>query len=456
MQKKTIVTKTVAAAVAFSMAFTLATGINVDAAKKAPKLNKSKLTLDEGATFKLKVVKNKNKISKVTWKSTKAAVAKVSKKGLVTAKKAGNATIKAIFKVKGAKKKTTLKCKVTVNKKAPAIVGAWETAENPTVPEDVKKLAEQFLQYRTSPEVITLTPYALLATKVVSGTGYRVLCRADLGKDEKTGQDHSSFSILDLYKDAEGNLDEEASGLLAYMDDFASSMVGLASTATPSAGSYVQFDDPVIPAERKAAFDEFFAARGIQFPYKPIARLTHRESTGKYEVCLVCEREITSSGNVGTDEPIGYFAIKVELDATQKHVANAPMIFPFSFTETNYSVCVEDMKSVDVETQAAWIRCYIMGAYSGDKDAIGNLADKVSYPIEIGDTKVNTKDEFKALFDTKKMSEDFIMGIRKAVCLQMSANYQGIMLGDGGEVWLNQDQTDKTQIKITAFNGLFA
>lgn len=78
------------------------------AAKKKPKLNKTRLTLYVGKTATLKV---KNSKKKVKWSTSKKAVATVSKKGKVSAKKKGTATITA----KVAKKK--LKCKVTVKEK---------------------------------------------------------------------------------------------------------------------------------------------------------------------------------------------------------------------------------------------------------------------------------------------------------------------------------------------------
>lgn len=86
----------------------------VDAAKKM-KLSKKKLTLKVGQSKKLKV---KNKKGKVKWTSSKKKIATVSKKGVVKAKKAGKATIKA--KITYKKKKTTLTCKVTVNPKKKA------------------------------------------------------------------------------------------------------------------------------------------------------------------------------------------------------------------------------------------------------------------------------------------------------------------------------------------------
>lgn len=69
------------------------------------KLNASSVVLVKGSTKKLKV---KGGTGKITWKSSKRAVAKVSGSGKVTARKKGNATITATRSGKSAK------CKVKV------------------------------------------------------------------------------------------------------------------------------------------------------------------------------------------------------------------------------------------------------------------------------------------------------------------------------------------------------
>ena len=73
-------------------------------------IEQTKLTLYVGNTWQLYVY---GTTKKVTWKSSKPSVAKVNSKGLITAKKAGTATITA--KV-GSK---SYKCKVTVKKVRP-------------------------------------------------------------------------------------------------------------------------------------------------------------------------------------------------------------------------------------------------------------------------------------------------------------------------------------------------
>ena len=77
--------------------------------KRKLTLNRKKLELKVGSTYKLKV---KNYKGKVRWKSNKKKVATVSKKGKVKAIKTGKATITAFAG------KTRMKCVVTVKKKS--------------------------------------------------------------------------------------------------------------------------------------------------------------------------------------------------------------------------------------------------------------------------------------------------------------------------------------------------
>lgn len=109
---------------------TAAASIKSDASAKATvKLNKTTLTLEAGSKKTLKVkTTNISKVSSTKWTSNKSKVASVSKKGVVTAKAEGTATIKCVVKYnKTAASKTakkTLNCKVTV---LPASGGADES-----------------------------------------------------------------------------------------------------------------------------------------------------------------------------------------------------------------------------------------------------------------------------------------------------------------------------------------
>lgn len=92
-------------------------GLTVSAAGKT-RLNKTAVTLKVGDKYRLSL-KNIPKNGKVTWSSTSKSKAAVSKKGVVTAKKQGKATIQAKLTYKSGGKKRTKKfsCKVTVKKK---------------------------------------------------------------------------------------------------------------------------------------------------------------------------------------------------------------------------------------------------------------------------------------------------------------------------------------------------
>ena len=88
-----------------------------EAAKK-PALSKTKLSINVGKSKKI-TVKNAKKKAKVTWKTSKKSIAKITKKktkgkpyAKVKGVKKGKATITAVYKLGKTKKK--LKCKVTV------------------------------------------------------------------------------------------------------------------------------------------------------------------------------------------------------------------------------------------------------------------------------------------------------------------------------------------------------
>ena len=106
-----------------------------------PKLSKTKLSLTIGKTAKLKVKKYKGTVK---WSSNKKKVATVSKKGVVKAKKKGNATITA----KAGKKK--LKCKVTVKA---AVTKNTVTPDSVTTSEPVSPVTPATTMPTNAPEI---------------------------------------------------------------------------------------------------------------------------------------------------------------------------------------------------------------------------------------------------------------------------------------------------------------
>lgn len=121
-----------------SFTTTLLNGTMASAASKKAtiKLSATKLSINAGKKKTLSIKKtNVKKIKSQKWTSSKKSVATVSSKGVVTAKKAGKATIQCVVKyiAKGSKaaKSKTLKCTVTV--KSAAIQETPSPSPEPTL-----------------------------------------------------------------------------------------------------------------------------------------------------------------------------------------------------------------------------------------------------------------------------------------------------------------------------------
>lgn len=100
----------------------------------ALKLNKTSATMTVGKKLTLKV-KNLAKDTAVKWSSSKKTVAAVSAKGVVTAKSAGKATIKAVVSQK------TLTCKITVKDDPAANPDTDPVATDPTADNGAKDIS---------------------------------------------------------------------------------------------------------------------------------------------------------------------------------------------------------------------------------------------------------------------------------------------------------------------------
>ena len=128
---KNIIKKSIITITAVAIMLTLAMPMSAEAAsKKAPKLNKTKvtLTITKKKTKPAVQLKVKNAAGrKVKWTSSNKKVATVSKKGKVVAKKKGVTMI--TVKVKGSK---TLRCKVTVKDNRKSVTKKPITNPEPT------------------------------------------------------------------------------------------------------------------------------------------------------------------------------------------------------------------------------------------------------------------------------------------------------------------------------------
>lgn len=175
--------------------------------KMSVKLSKKTCSIPVGSKFKLKaVIQNKVKGAKITFKSLNKKIVGVSKKGVVTGKKAGKAKIKA--SIQG--KKISAVCVVTVKKNSakedearaseePTATMAPDNTEAPNETEKPQSTAKP--QNTAEPEVSVKPPVSEEPTPslapVISPDTLLVLAKYDESKD---------MTVFLLNKDYEGNV----------------------------------------------------------------------------------------------------------------------------------------------------------------------------------------------------------------------------------------------------------
>lgn len=91
------------------------------------------------------------------------------------------------------------------------------------------------------------------------------------------------------------------------------------------------------------------------------------------------------------------------------------------------------------------------------RDAIGagkwgELSNLLQYPVNIDGDPVGTREEFLALLDSKYCDSESLEAIRADTCRKMFCNWQGISMGDAGQVWIGEVSGE---LKVIALNGLF-
>ena len=414
MKNRRIVKNAVAMVVALSMALAVTPVAKLDAAKKKPTLSRKSLTMMAGDTATLKVKPNKNKISAVTWKSTNEAVATVSKKGKVKAQSEGKATIKATFKVKGAKKKTTLKCKVKVE--IAPMVGAWERAEDPTIPEIAKAKIKEF---NDTIDGVSYEPVAILATQLVAGMNYRVLCK----KTVITPEAKTNYAIIEIGFDLNGQV-------MAFDGNVASSEHILAALPDEQAT-----ESPAIPADAKEIITADIT--GLNSNLAPVAVIGKKTLGTDTEYLVLCD--VYADGtNVSF---ANYVFVTLKIDAERKTTYRSVYPIARSIDDDYYKVCT-DLPATKVESFARYVRNAIV------KSEWTKVSEVIRYPIEINKEKIADAKAFLAFVEKNPPSASFIKALTEEVCTKVFARDQGVMLGADGQIWFNENAT-KDGFEIT-------
>lgn len=83
-----------------------------------------------------------------------------------------------------------------------------------------------------------------------------------------------------------------------------------------------------------------------------------------------------------------------------------------------------------------------------------SLSKKLSYPIQIGGKTIQNDREFLDMDIDGMLNQAFVNGISDESCRKMFFNYQGIMMGATGQIWIaSVDTGGQWELKVIAING---
>lgn len=126
---------------------------------------------------------------------------------------------------------------------------------------------------------------------------------------------------------------------------------------------------------------------------------------------------------------------------------------PITIGNDNYYSVATDIPRAEVESYAAQIKQQFL---EHDWPAISS---EISYPITIADITYNNSTDFLNASNgfESNLQEDFFIALEKEDCVEMFCNWQGIMLGETGEVWISEvlDEEFTSQgLKIIGIYGM--
>ena len=160
------------------------------------------------------------------------------------------------------------------------------------------------------------------------------------------------------------------------------------------------------------------------------------------ETSSVEEKDLVSSKNAETENT----------DAPVQNMAPQPEGTVTTADDGYYSVAT-NISRADVESYAAQVRQQFL---EHDWSAISS---EISYPITISDITYNNSTDFLEASDSfdSNLDEAFFSALEEEDCAEIFCNWQGIMLGETGQVWISEvlDAEFHSQgLKIIAVNGL--
>ena len=121
--------------------------------------------------------------------------------------------------------------------------------------------------------------------------------------------------------------------------------------------------------------------------------------------------------------------------------------------DDNYYSAATALSRSDVESYAARIKQMFL---EHDWSAVSS---EISYPITISNVTYNSSEDFldaSSSFDSI-LGDAFFSALEEEDCIEMFCNWEGIMLGDTGQIWIGEvlDAESTSQgLKIIAVNGI--
>ena len=119
-------------------------------------------------------------------------------------------------------------------------------------------------------------------------------------------------------------------------------------------------------------------------------------------------------------------------------------------TPADYYAVATSLPASEVEAFVLEIRQNIQ-----DKDWAA-LSAKINYPITISGVTVNDSDEFLELDFDQQINAEFVTAIEAETCRQMFSNWQGISMGEAGQIWIGSivDESGASVLRIIGLNGM--
>lgn len=117
--------------------------------------------------------------------------------------------------------------------------------------------------------------------------------------------------------------------------------------------------------------------------------------------------------------------------------------------EENFYEMTSTLSKSKIENYAGEIRTMIL-THDWER-----LSKEISYPIKIAGVKYSDAEEFVAASLDTIVTEEFMQAIEKEDCNEMFHNWQGIMMGETGEIWLSEFYDialDENILQVIAIN----